>query len=158
ESESEATEFARPGEAPLRSIAPGLFGLAADVQANNRTGDVTCAGGCANRPLSQSETTIAVWEPYVLVGWNDTKGFCDGSAVQGYGYSSNSGLSFGAAGPVPPPSTGGRYRGDPVHAVNRKSGRFYISGIYENAGFVGVVALTGHFSGGSFLIDVNRQV
>ena len=107
-----AGQFARPGEAPLRSIAPGVFGLASDVQVNDRTGDMTCSQGCANRPLGQAETTIAVWEPYVLVGWNDTKGFCDGGAVQGYGYSSNSGLTFVDAGPVPPPSTGGRYRGD----------------------------------------------
>jgi flagellar hook capping protein FlgD len=158
ENEAIPWEPGRPPEAPLRSITPGAFGLAADVQVSDRTGDVTCAGGCASRPLSQAETAIAAWAPYVLVGWNDTKGFCDGGAVQGYGYSSDDGLTFVDAGAVPPPGTGGRYRGDPVHAVNRKTGRFYVLGIYENAGFAGLVALTGHFSGGSFVIDVNRQV
>jgi hypothetical protein len=156
--EAAGTAVGHPQVQALRSAPAGFLGLATDVQVSDRTGDVTCAGGCANRPLGQAETTIAVWEPYVLVGWNDTKGFCDGGAVQGYGYSSDAGLTFVDAGPVPPPATGGRYRGDPVHAVNRKTGRFYILGIYENAGFVGIVALTGHFSGGAFLIDVNRQV
>jgi hypothetical protein len=158
ESEPEGTAEAAPLAEALRSIPFGPFGLAGDVQVSNRTGDVTCPGGCANRPLGQAETTIAVWEPYVLVGWNDTKGFCDGGAVQGYGYSTDSGVSFVDAGPVPPPAAGGRYRGDPVHAVNRKTGRFYVLGIYENLGFVGLVALTGHFSAGAFVIDVNRQV
>jgi len=141
---------------PLGPLGP--LGLAGDVQVSDRTGDVTCAGGCLSRPLGQAETTIAVWEPYVLVGWNDVKGFCDGGAVQGYGYSTDGGATFVDAGPVPPPASGGRYRGDPVHAVNRKTGRFYILGLYENPGFGGIVALTGHFSGGSFVIDVNRQV
>jgi hypothetical protein len=158
EIEAASTAKARPGLGPLRATPAGPLGLAADVPVSDPTGDVTCLGGCANRPLGQAETTIAVWEPYVLVGWNDAKGFCDGSAVQGYGYSTNSGASFVDAGQVPPPATGGRYRGDPVHAVNRKTGRFYVLGIYENAGFVGLVALTGHFTGGAFVIDVNRQV
>ena len=88
------------------------------------------------------------------------RGFCPpNAAVQGYGYSIDGGASFVDAGDVPPLATGGRYRGDPVHAVNSRTGDFYICGLYEGGAMgAGVAVARGHFAGGTFVIDDNRQV
>jgi hypothetical protein len=140
------------------SIAGPGVAMLPDALANNRAPDVTCAA-CSFRPLSQSETTIAALGSNLLAGWNNSRGFCTGLAIQAYGYSVDGGATWVDAGDPPALPTGGRYRGDPVHAVNAKTGDFYILGLYEggNPGS-GIALARGHFAGGAFVIDDNRQV
>lgn len=136
--------------------------LANDVQTNDKSLDATCTTvpGCAGRPLSQAETTIASLGNFVLAGWNDTKGFCPPyGAVQGYAWSINGGVTWTDAGEVPTLPSGARWRGDPVHTVNRKTGAFYIGGLCEGGGDgSGLALLRGHFAGGAFVVDLNTQI
>lgn len=151
----ESDSGARPfGDAQANAIALGL-----DRQANDRSGDVTCAGGCAGRPLSQSETTVAALGNLRVVGWNDSKGFCVG-AVQGWATSADGGVTFADQGDVPALPTGGRYRGDPVHFVDPSTGTFYVLGLYEETPSTGsgLALMNGHFSGTSFIVDGNRKI
>lgn len=142
----------------LGAQATATVGLAADHQANNTAGDVTC-GACVSRPLGQAETTIAAMGDNLLAGWNDTKGFCTGGAVQAYAWSTDGGASWTDVGNMPAPPTGGRYRGDPVHGVDRLTGDFYALGLLEGGtSGSGLALLRGHFAGGTFVIDDNRQV
>ena len=89
----EGSTAAAPTEAnrarPFGNAQANAISLGPDHQANDRTGDVSCTTGCAGRPLSQSETTVAAWGGYVVAGWNDSKGFCAG-AVQGWATSARS--------------------------------------------------------------------
>lgn len=158
EAESALPEPAREGARPFGSAGAQAVSLRPDVQANDRTGDISCLGGCAGRPLSQAETTIAAWGPYEVVGWNDSKGFCSG-AVQGWAVSTDAGATFTDMGDVPALPTGGRYRGDPVHVVDSSNGEFWILGLYEEtpATGSGLAILNGHFSGSTFVIDGNRK-
>lgn len=143
--------------APTPSGTPS--NLAPDVQANDKTGDATCSS-CSNRPLAQAETAIAALGERLLAGWNDTKGFCPpNGAVQGYAWSADGGQTWTDGGDVPPLPTGGRYRGDPVHAVNRQSGRFYILGLYEGGiPGSGLAMCWGKFAGPTFAFEGNRQI
>ncbi len=154
--ETQAPGSISPGAAGLPLVAS--VALAPDVQVNDKSGDFTCTA-CGNRPLSQSETTIAALGSNLLAGWNNTEGFCTGGAVQGYGYSTDGGASWASFAAVPPLVTGGRYRGDPVHAVNSRTGDFYILGLYEGGTPGSGVALTrGHFGSGAFVIDASREI
>lgn len=146
-----------PGQ-PFGNARANAGTLGLDRQANDRTGDASCAA-CAGRPLSQSETTVAALGDYRLVGWNDSKGFCIG-AVQGWATSVDGGVTFTDQGEVPALPAGGRYRGDPVHFVNPATGEFYILGLYEEtvATGSGLALLNGHFAGNAFVIDGNRKI
>lgn len=159
----EPLDLAFTHEHPDAALGRSRFGanaaadLAGDVQINDTVGDATCSA-CSFRPLVQSETTVAAHEGNLVAGWNDSKGFCSG-AVQGYGYSTDDGATWLDAGEVPALAGGGRYRGDPVHDVNRKTGDFYICGLYEGgAGGSGLALLRASFPGGVFTIDDNRQI
>ncbi len=147
-----------PGFARLGTQGTATVGLGADAQANNTSGDVTCPS-CSQRPLGQAETTIAAMGNSLLAGWNDTKGFCTGGAVQGFAWSTDGGATWTDIGDMPPPPTGARYRGDPVHAVDRLTGDFYVLGLCEG-GILGsgLALMRGHFAGGTFVIDDNRQI
>src|SRR5207244_10016221 len=73
--------------------------------------------------------------------------------------STDGGMTWVDRGDPPALPTGGRYRGDPVHAVNKRTGDFYIAGLYEGGTLGSGLALArGHFSGGAFLIDDNREI
>ena len=150
-------------EHPDAALGRSVFGvnaaldLAGDVQINDTAGDASCSA-CSFRPLVQSETTIAANEGNLVAGWNDSKGFCSG-AVQGYGYSTDDGATWVDAGEVPALAGGGRYRGDPVHDVNRKTNDFYICGLYEGGAMgSGLALLRASFPGGVFTIEDNRQI
>ncbi len=160
----EASVQAHEGGAPADAIGlarrerPGVLGLSTDRLVNDRSGDTSCSA-CAFRPLGQAETTIAMAGDHVLVGWNDTRGFCLGTAVQGFGWSVDGGATWTDGGDPPALPGGGRYRGDPVHGVNRKTGRFYVTGLYEGgASGSGLATLRGHFAAGTFAVDDNRQI
>jgi hypothetical protein len=152
------------GAAPSLRFDPGATTIAQapDRRVNDPSGDVPCASCHAEipfSPLGQAEATIAAWGNFLLVGWNNARGTCQGSAVQGYGYSTDRGLTWTDGGDVPPHPTGGRWRGDPVHAVNRATGEFYLSGLYEGGALgSGIAMARGHFAGGTFVFDDNRQI
>lgn len=148
-----------PEGTPRIPFGPGVA-LRPDAQTSNRSGDATCSA-CGFRALNQAETTIAALGNFVLAGWNDNKGNCTGGALQGFGYSVNGGATWTDAGENPPvPGIPGRWRGDPVHGVNRSTGDFYISGLYENAGVgnLNLAFIRGHFAGGAFVIDDNAEI
>ena len=133
-------------------------GLAADVRANDITDDATCIG-CSNRPLSQAETTIASLGDHLLVGWNDTRGLCTGGPLQGYGWSTDGGATWTDVGDMPLTDTGAYFRGDPVHAVDRLTGDFYVAGLCAEGSLgSGLALLRGHFEGGGFVVDDVRQI
>lgn len=119
--------------APLGDERSMVVALGVDAQANDRTGDLTCAAGCSNRPLGQAETMIAADGNTLLTSWNDTKGFCPPNGpVQGWAVSTNGGTSWTDLGDPPSPIAGGRYRGDPMVAVRRSTNEFYLAGLYED--------------------------
>lgn len=154
------------GAAPDATARTGARGgpvvwMAADVQANDRTGDASCAA-CGGRPLPQAETTIAALGANLVAGWNDSKGFCPpNGAVQGWATSTDGGVTWTDRGDVPAPAAGFRYRGDPVHMVNPTTGQFYVLGLVENPtnpALSGLALLNGHFAAGTFVVDGNRTI
>ncbi len=135
-----------------------ILGLAPDLQLNDKSLDFSC-GPCGGFPLTQSETTIASLGTNLIAGWNDALGFCTGGAVQGYATSTDGGATWTDFGDVPALPTGGRYRGDPVVGVNRKTGDFYIVGLYQGGAMGSGIALArGHFAGTTFVFDLNTQI
>src|SRR5439155_16036687 len=136
-----------------------VVGLSPDVQMNDKSADASCSA-CGFRPLSQAENTIAAMGSNLLAGWNDGRGFCVSTVgVQAYAYSTNGGASWTDAGDPPLLPTGARWRGDPVHGVNRKTGNFYIAGLCEGGTQgSGLFLARGHFQGASFTLDDNRQI
>jgi hypothetical protein len=153
------TAVPEPGSQAPRAapLGPGEPPLGPDALINDRSVDQFACGPCSNRPLSQSETTIAALGRYVLAGWNNTRGFCFAGAIQGYGYSVDRGLTWKDARDPPALDTGGRYRGDPVHAVNARTGEFYILGLYEGSPS-GLALARGHFDDDAFVFDDNRLI
>ncbi len=156
--------YGRIGRTVARADRVATLALGADRLVNDRSGDTVCPE-CGNRPWAQAETSVATWGDLVLVGWNDSGGFCPPfPAVQGYGYSTDGGATWVDGGEVPTPVAGARWRGDPVHTVNRTTGDFYIVGLFEDPTNVddspqsGLALARGHFSGGTFVIDHNAVI
>lgn len=143
---------------PMTAPPPASTALGPDAPVNDPAGDYSCAL-CGDRPPSQSETTVAIHGSHALAGWNETQGFCSGGAVQAYAWSVDGGRTWMDAGGMPALRDGGRYRGDPVHAVNRATGEFYMTGLYEGGiPGSGLGVIRGHFAGSAFVIDDNRQI
>ncbi len=111
------------------------------VRVNNTTSDNTDAG--------QAEESIASWGNIVVVAWNDGNGLYSvpvGNTLE-VGYSADGGGSFTDLG-APPGGTGWRWVGDPVVAVNERTGQFWLCGMANNSATtnaVGFIGLT--FSG-----------
>lgn len=147
------------GARPFGAARAQVVALGTDHLANDRSGDVSCAA-CGGRPLPQAESTIAAFGNQLIAGWNDGLGFCPpNGAVQGYATSTDGGLTWIDRGDPPALPTGGRYRGDPVHFVNRNTGTFWILGLYEGGTpGSGLALLNGHFGGSTWVIDGNRQI
>lgn len=149
------------GTSPLGVSRIETLALATDHILNDRSQDTctTCNGGA---PLGQAETSIAALGNNLIASWNNSKGLCNGiTAVQGYGYSTDGGTTWVDAGDPPALLSGGRYRGDPLTAVNAATGDFYVAGIYDVGGLgpnSGLALLRGHFAAGSFVIDDNREI
>lgn len=140
-------EGVRSGETP----AATAFGLALDARVNDRV-PATCAA-CNNLQITQCEPTVAADGPNVLVGWNDYEpNSCGGPpGRQNYGYSTDGGVTFIDGNGYPQSDVGSRLSGDPVHAVNHKTGAFYVGGLTGG----GLGGVKGHFEGPSFVIDTN---
>jgi hypothetical protein len=146
----------RPALAPSR--AHWTQDLATDVLVNDR-GGVTSCGACPNGNLSQAETSIAAHEAHLLASWNDNKARCLGLGTQGLGYSLDVGGTWTDLGSVPFTAEGSQYRGDPVVAVNRRTGDFYVTGLDRagNSGTTGIATLRAHFEGGTLVVDANHR-
>ena len=138
---AESTERARQAS-PFLAAA-----LGANVRANNRATDVVPGSG-------QSEPGIAAWGQYVLVAWNDGEKLGaapPGNDVQGYGFSTNGGLTFTDGG-VPPKGANWTWVSDPVVTVNEKTGTFYYVAMADStAGFSGIGIVSATFSGSSLV-------
>lgn len=150
----------------LQSLPPGEVGppyvvqaLGTDVCVNDRSlSTCTCSAG---RRISQAESSVAAWGPYVVVSWNDRRGVCLGGdqPSQSYAWSSDYGATFHEGALLRGPGANDFFHGDPTVAVNRNTGVFYISGILRQTNtFVGIVALRGHFVADTFAIDTRRVI
>lgn len=136
-----------PGSAALRPAhAAGLAALAANVRVNN-------PGGDSGSDIGQSEASIAALGSNILVAWNDGQGFfLNPPSTQGYGYSTNGGVSF-VDGGIPPVVTGWNWSSDPIVSVNEKTGAFYYCAMMDSgstldpAGENGLGVISGTFSG-----------
>jgi len=117
----------------------------------------------ANRRATvQSETTIGVLRrggsKDIVVGYNDSFGFFDNTqGLTGFAYSVDGGQSFVDGGALPPlvKAPNGPFLapgadwflGDPVLAVDQKSGTFYYASLYEDLGGHQTVSVSrGHFA------------
>lgn len=128
--------------------ARALNATPSNVKANNSTTDDPRA--------TQSETSIASWNGYVLVAWNDGQGSATGTGYQGYGYSVDGGATFVDGGDPPklPGSSTFVWSSDPVTAVNEKTGEFYYCGLADiDATHNGIAVARGHFAGSSLVWD-----
>jgi len=112
-------EKVRGGAGPVRlAPSPGV-----NLAVNDPTGQV-CGGGCA-----QSEESIAVSGPDLVIGFNDSEGFLDPTqGNSGYSYSSNGGASWTDGGGLSLAGGGDRLGGDP--ALTFCGGAFYYSSLY----------------------------
>ena len=82
-----------------------------------QVGDVNLTPGA---PSFQSETSVAVAGPYIVVGFNDAAGFSNpnGASVSGFAWSNDGGASFTYGGQLPVAGNGDAVWGDPdVKAV-----------------------------------------
>jgi hypothetical protein len=81
------------------------------------------------RGIVQSETSIAVFDNNIAVGWNDSKGFFEAVGVSGWGVSTNFGTIFTDGGGLP--LDNGNTRGDPAMTVC-PDGTFHYANLFEN--------------------------
>jgi hypothetical protein len=125
---------------PARRLgASAVTTIPANVRANDPAGDAV--------NTTQAEQCIAAWGNDVLVAWNDGLG----PPWQGYGYSTDGGLTF-IDGGVPPGLAGWVWASDPVVTVNEKTGTFYYCGLVDlpsSMNGIGVVPAT--FSGSTLI-------
>ncbi|TMQ70823.1 MAG: hypothetical protein E6K81_11720 [Candidatus Eisenbacteria bacterium] len=123
------------GLTPQRLGATTLLTTPTNVRANNPAGD----GG----NTAQSEENIAARGNDVLIAWNDGLG----PHIQGYGYSTDGGLTFTDGG-APPALAGWTWTSDPVVTVNEKTGVFYYCGLVApNASTSGIGIVPATFAG-----------
>jgi hypothetical protein len=117
--------------------------LGSNVRANNRAIDVLPGS-------TQSEESIAAWGQYVLVAWNDAEtsaGAPPNNDIQGYGFSTNGGVSFTDGG-VPPKKPNWTWISDPIVTVNEKTGTFYYCALVDSTpSFSGIGIVPATFSG-----------
>lgn len=139
-------------EAPARQVEPSAAQATAsiplNVRANNPAGDNASAGQC--------EEAIAVLGDNVLVAWNDGQGFVTGGDTQGYGWSSDGGVTFTDGGDVPHPPAfpAWEWTSDPVVTVNEKTGEFWYCGLANpDASNNAIGVARGRFTAGVFAFD-----
>lgn len=137
-----------PTGPPSRSPEPPRLDFLFNVRANNPAGDI--ANAC------QAEVSIASHGDNVLVMWNDGQGFSTNPAghTLGYGYSTDGGFTFTDGGSPPTGGAVTRWTGDPVTAVNEKTGEFWMCGMANPTTMTnGLAVVRGVFSGGSITWD-----
>ncbi len=113
----------------------------ANVRVNDPAGDLAGDG--------QAEESVGAFGQYVLIEFNDGKGFEPPGTgdLLGYAYSTDGGVSFTDGG-SPPKLSGWRWTSDPVVAVDEASGAFYVTGLIDFDPFMnGIGVVRGTFSG-----------
>src|SRR5262249_30733296 len=150
--------FLRPtdlesGPQPLHLAPTQRFRLSAvETPANRKMNDKTGEpwGSC------QSEVSIAARDTHLVATWNDGIGIYAAristtNDTQGFGYSSDGGLTWTDGGAVPNDGNF-TWSSDPVVVVNDKTGTFYYCGLIDNstAGTNGIAMIKGSFSGNTF--------
>ncbi|MEJ2354067.1 MAG: hypothetical protein P8Y03_30190, partial [Anaerolineales bacterium] len=111
--------------------APGVPSSPANLQVNQADHNATNL----DNSTTQSETSVAVFGPTVVVGWNDSSqlastGLGGLTSMTGYGFSTNGGATFNDAGLLAP-APGFVNMGDPALAVD-SSGNFYFASLAVN--------------------------
>ncbi len=137
-----------PARPALPTGAQATTSIPLNVRTNNPAGDAANAGQC--------EESIAALGDNVLVAWNDGQGFTSGGDTQGYGWSSDGGVTFTDGGdiPHPPAYPAWEWTSDPVVAVNEKTGEFWYCGLANpNASNNAIGVARGRFTGGVFAFD-----
>ena len=121
---------------------------AVSVPPNHRLNDPTGEpfGAC------QSEVSIASRSNNVLAAWNDGIGIYGPpfpEDTQGYGYSSDGGITWTDGGPPP---NGGAFiwSSDPVVVVDEKTGDFFYCALVDMPGQNGIAVMKGTFNGNAF--------
>src|SRR5262245_32470756 len=114
----------KTGVAPARISA---VDAPTNVLVNNRTGDPY--GTC------QSEVCLAAQGSRIVATWNDGYGYVTlpSSDTQGFGYSTDGGLTWTDGGAIPNDGTF-LWSSDPVVVVNEKTGDFYFTALIDAAG------------------------
>ena len=122
-------------------VQVNLQALSANVRANDPTGD-------AGPPAAdtQAEVAVAAWNQYVVVAWNDSKGFTAGFTFSSFGYSSDYGQTFTDGGNVPLIAAGDQAFGDCTLGVDNL-GNFYLGSIYTTGSNEDIAVWHGSFSG-----------
>lgn len=113
--------------------------LSANVQASNPAGDAASE--------TQSECAITAFGQYVVVAWNDSKGFTAGFTLSSYAYSCDFGATFTDGGNVPLAVAGDQAFGDCV-LDHDAANNVYLSSIYTRAGVQGIGVWKGTFGAG----------
>jgi hypothetical protein len=137
------------GSAALLRL-PRRFGTATftpptNVMVNNPVGDSPASG--------QSETSVAAFGDIVVAAWNDGEGFAAGGDEQGWGTSSDGGLTWVDRGNPPHPTgvTNFEWFSDPLVTSNEKTGAFYYSALcdFDNAqgSRAGIAVAKGRWNG-----------
>ncbi len=136
----------RSSVAPARIATPARITALPNRLASDPVGEPV--GSC------QSEVSIASYGDHVVAAWNDGIGVYGSpfpDDTQGFGYSTDGGLTWTDGG-VPPNANIGVWASDPVVAVNEKTGAFYYSGLCDQPlnGTNGIGVVKGTFSGNTF--------
>jgi hypothetical protein len=106
-----------------RRLGATTFTPPTNVMVNNAAGDSPNA--------AQSETSVAAFGDILVAAWNDGQGIAAGSDVQGWGTSSDGGVTWIDRGSPPHPAglSDFQWYSDPLVAVNEKTGAFYFSAL-----------------------------
>ena len=127
-----------------RRFGTTTFTPPTNVMVNNPAGDATLSG--------QSETSIAAFGDIMVAAWNDFPG-TGVNDQQGWGYSSDGGVTWVDGGVPPHPSGVSNFEwfSDPLVAVNDKTGAFYFAALclFSNAqgSRNGVAVVKGRWNG-----------
>ena len=142
---------ATPSQRLPRRFGNTTFTPPTNVMVNNPVGDSPVAG--------QSETSVAVYGDIVVAAWNDGQGFASGGDLQGWGTSSDGGLTWVDRGTPPHPIVAGvtnfEWFSDPLVTVNEKTGAFYLSALcdFNNAqgSRAGIAVAKGRWNGSTIV-------
>ena len=141
------------------------------VPSRAAVGDFPPANARVNNPLldsslitGQAEQSVAAWNQYVLIGYNDGEGFNIASDTQGFSYSTDGGLTYTDGG-VPAKLSTWTWTSDPQVVVDESTGEFYFAALIDIASTpggaivsngIGVVKAT--FSGSTITWGTPRAV
>ena len=136
---------------PSRAATTGaqrVLGVPVNVRCNDPTHDGTAA--------TQSECGAAGIGSNLVVNWNNGQGVYISNDIESLGWSNDGGATFTPAAQIVHPAgkPAFRWTGDPVMAVNAKTGDYYVCGLCTPDGFHnGIAVAHGRFVAGAFVMD-----